>query len=55
MYLGFLFITVCVCVQGGQVDFPPAKLKSGCGEHVCYVLDQLVEKALKSKGFSWNR
>ncbi|XP_043110426.1 intraflagellar transport protein 57 homolog [Puntigrus tetrazona] len=40
---------------GGQVDFPPSKLKSGSGEHVCYVLDQLVEKALKSKGFSWNR
>uniref|UniRef100_A0A672MZH6 Intraflagellar transport protein 57 homolog n=1 Tax=Sinocyclocheilus grahami TaxID=75366 RepID=A0A672MZH6_SINGR len=40
---------------GGQVDFPPSKLKSGSGEHVCYVLDQLVEKALKSKGFTWNR
>ncbi|XP_067308620.1 intraflagellar transport protein 57 homolog isoform X1 [Pseudorasbora parva] len=40
---------------GGQVDFPPSKLKSGSGEHVCYVLDQLVEKALKSKGFIWNR
>ncbi|RXN34783.1 intraflagellar transport 57-like protein [Labeo rohita] len=42
-------------VLGGQVDFPPSKLKSGSGEHVCYVLDQLVEKALKSKGFAWNR
>uniref|UniRef100_A0A8C2DSI5 Intraflagellar transport protein 57 homolog n=2 Tax=Cyprinus carpio TaxID=7962 RepID=A0A8C2DSI5_CYPCA len=40
---------------GGQVDFPPSKLKSGSGEHVVYVLDQLVEKALKSKGFTWDR
>ncbi|XP_076155950.1 intraflagellar transport protein 57 homolog [Alosa pseudoharengus] len=40
---------------GGQVDFPPAKLKSGSGEHVCYVLDQLVEEALKYRGFSWKR
>ncbi|XP_063058881.1 intraflagellar transport protein 57 homolog [Engraulis encrasicolus] len=40
---------------GGQVDFPPAKLKSGSGEHVCCVLDQLVEEALKRKGFSWKK
>uniref|UniRef100_A0AAY4ALG8 Intraflagellar transport protein 57 homolog n=1 Tax=Denticeps clupeoides TaxID=299321 RepID=A0AAY4ALG8_9TELE len=40
---------------GGTVDFPPAKLKSGSGEHVCYVLDRLVEEALKHRGFSWRR
>ncbi|MFT7813774.1 intraflagellar transport protein 57 homolog [Arapaima gigas] len=39
--------------MGGQVDFPPSKLKSGSGEHVCYVLDRLAEEALKKKGFTW--
>uniref|UniRef100_A0A4W4FM56 Intraflagellar transport protein 57 homolog n=1 Tax=Electrophorus electricus TaxID=8005 RepID=A0A4W4FM56_ELEEL len=34
---------------GGVVDFPPSKLKSGSGEHVCYVLDRLAEEALKSR------
>uniref|UniRef100_A0A8C8YXM9 Intraflagellar transport protein 57 homolog n=1 Tax=Prolemur simus TaxID=1328070 RepID=A0A8C8YXM9_PROSS len=32
---------------GRTADFPPSKLKSGYGEHVCYVLDCLAEEALK--------
>ncbi|XP_062843845.1 intraflagellar transport protein 57 homolog [Trichomycterus rosablanca] len=40
---------------GGVVDFPPSKLKSGSGEHVCYVLDRLAEEALKSEEFVWKR
>uniref|UniRef100_A0AAR2J261 Intraflagellar transport protein 57 homolog n=1 Tax=Pygocentrus nattereri TaxID=42514 RepID=A0AAR2J261_PYGNA len=40
---------------GGLVDFPPSKLKSGSGEHVCYVLDRLAEEALKSRDFIWKK
>ncbi|KPP60771.1 hypothetical protein Z043_121198 [Scleropages formosus] len=40
---------------GGQVDFPPSKLKTGSGEHVCYVLDRLAEEALKKRGFTWKK
>ncbi|XP_005490469.3 intraflagellar transport protein 57 homolog isoform X1 [Zonotrichia albicollis] len=40
---------------GRPVDFPPSKLKTGCGEQVCYVLDCLAEEALKHTGFSWKR
>ncbi|XP_036919246.1 intraflagellar transport protein 57 homolog isoform X2 [Sturnira hondurensis] len=40
---------------GRTADFPPSKLKSGCGEHVCYVLDCLAEEALKYIGFTWKR
>lgn len=44
---------------GGLVDFPPSKLKSGSGEHVCYVLDRLAEEVLKKRGFGkegfWKR
>uniref|UniRef100_A0A674HR09 Intraflagellar transport protein 57 homolog n=1 Tax=Taeniopygia guttata TaxID=59729 RepID=A0A674HR09_TAEGU len=40
---------------GRPVDFPPSKLKTGCGEQVCYVLDCLAEEALKNTGFSWKR
>ncbi|KAB5535625.1 hypothetical protein PHYPO_G00120040 [Pangasianodon hypophthalmus] len=40
---------------GGLVDFPPSKLKSGAGEHVCYVLDRLAEEALKCRQFVWKR
>ncbi|KAJ8337304.1 hypothetical protein SKAU_G00385240 [Synaphobranchus kaupii] len=40
---------------GGQVDFPPSKLKAGSGEHVCYVLDRLAEEALKKKCFTWKK
>lgn len=42
-------------MQGGQVDFPPSRLKAGSGEHVCYVLDRLAEEALKKKGFAWKK
>ncbi|OXB71867.1 UNVERIFIED_CONTAM: hypothetical protein H355_011228 [Colinus virginianus] len=40
---------------GRPVDFPPSKLKAGCGEQACYVLDCLAEEALKYSGFSWKR
>ncbi|GAA6085697.1 intraflagellar transport protein 57 homolog [Tachysurus ichikawai] len=40
---------------GGLVEFPPSKLKSGSGEHVCYVLDRLAEEALKCRQFVWQR
>ncbi|XP_061767891.1 intraflagellar transport protein 57 homolog [Nerophis ophidion] len=36
---------------GVRVDFPPSKLLSGSGEHVCFVLDRLAEEALKKRGF----
>lgn len=41
--------------QGVKVDFPPSKLKSGSGEHVCFVLDRLADEALKRTGFSFRR
>ena len=41
--------------QGVKVDFPPSKLKSGSGEHVCFVLDRLAEEALKRRGFTFRR
>ncbi|XP_058274321.1 intraflagellar transport protein 57 homolog isoform X1 [Hemibagrus wyckioides] len=40
---------------GGPVEFPPSKLKSGSGEHVCYVLDRLAEEALNRRQFAWKR
>ncbi|XP_029931016.1 intraflagellar transport protein 57 homolog isoform X2 [Myripristis murdjan] len=40
---------------GVKVDFPPSKLKSGSGEHVCHVLDRLAEEALKRRNFSLRR
>ncbi|XP_028283193.1 intraflagellar transport protein 57 homolog [Parambassis ranga] len=40
---------------GVKVDFPPSKLKSGSGEHVCFVLDRLAEEALKRRGFTFRR
>uniref|UniRef100_A0A1A8JWH7 Intraflagellar transport protein 57 homolog n=2 Tax=Nothobranchius kuhntae TaxID=321403 RepID=A0A1A8JWH7_NOTKU len=40
---------------GVKVDFPPSKLKSGSGEHVCFVLDRLAEEALKKRGFTFRR
>ncbi|XP_057712649.1 intraflagellar transport protein 57 homolog [Corythoichthys intestinalis] len=40
---------------GVKVDFPPSKLKSGSGEHVCFVLNTLAEHALKRRGFSFKR
>lgn len=36
---------------GIECEFPPLKLKSGSGEYVCFVLLQLVNRALKSKKF----
>nr|XP_061835141.1 intraflagellar transport protein 57 homolog isoform X3 [Nerophis lumbriciformis] len=38
-----------------KVDFPPSKLKSGSGEHVCFVLDRLADEALRRRGFSFKR
>ncbi|XP_069026138.1 intraflagellar transport protein 57 homolog [Embiotoca jacksoni] len=40
---------------GVKVDFPPSKLKSGSGEHVCFVLDRLAEEALRRRGFTFRR
>ncbi|XP_054625396.1 intraflagellar transport protein 57 homolog isoform X1 [Dunckerocampus dactyliophorus] len=40
---------------GLKVDFPPSKLKSGSGEHVCFVLDKLADEALRRRGFSFKR
>lgn len=40
---------------GVKVDFPPSKLKSGSGEHVCFVLDRLAAEALKRRHFSFRR
>ena len=42
-------------MQGISADFPPSKLKAGCGEFVCYVLDKLATAALHSVQFSWNK
>lgn len=38
-----------------KVDFPPSKLKSGSGAHVCFVLDRLADEALKRTGFAFRR
>ncbi|XP_028328845.1 intraflagellar transport protein 57 homolog [Gouania willdenowi] len=40
---------------GVKVDFPPSKLKSGSGEHVCFVLDRLAEEALKKRRFTFKK
>ncbi|XP_021347570.1 intraflagellar transport protein 57 homolog isoform X1 [Mizuhopecten yessoensis] len=40
---------------GHQIDFPPSKLKQGCGEHAIYVLTRLADEALKSTNFSWEK
>lgn len=40
---------------GVKVDFPPTKLKAGCGEQVCLVLDRLAELALRARGFTFKR
>jgi len=40
---------------GITVDFPPAKLKSGYGEQVIYLVNKLCDEALKSQMFSWKR
>lgn len=41
--------------QGHTIDFPPNKLKQGCGEQCIYVLDKLSTEALKNRGFEWKR
>ncbi|CAD5111160.1 DgyrCDS496 [Dimorphilus gyrociliatus] len=38
---------------GHQIDFPPNKLKVGCGENCLWVIDRLADEALKAKSFSW--
>lgn len=38
-----------------SVDFPPSKLKQGCGEHCLYVLDRLADEALRATAFKWGR
>nr|CAG4648109.1 EOG090X0ADS [Moina brachiata]SVE93160.1 EOG090X0ADS [Moina brachiata] len=38
-----------------QVDFPPNRLKQGCGEHVVFVLDKLADYALKVNHFTWDQ
>lgn len=38
-----------------KVDFPPSKLKSGSGAHVCFVLDRLADEALKRTGFAFRK
>lgn len=40
---------------GLNTDFPPSRLKTGYGDEVCYILDQLTDKALKSAHFQWDR
>ncbi|RVE61286.1 hypothetical protein OJAV_G00169070 [Oryzias javanicus] len=40
---------------GVKVDFPPSKLKTGSGEHVCLVLDRLADEALKRRNISFKR
>jgi len=40
---------------GVSVDFPPAKLKTGNGEQVIYLLYSLAEKALAKQGWVWEK
>ncbi|XP_066282808.1 intraflagellar transport protein 57 homolog [Branchiostoma lanceolatum] len=40
---------------GGAVDFPPSKLKQGCGEHAVYILDKLADEAMTSSSFTWDK
>ena len=53
--MNFIIPSLSFVFQGRTADFPPSKLKSGYGEHVCYVLDCLAEEALKYIGFTWKR
>ncbi|XP_040574524.1 intraflagellar transport protein 57 homolog [Lepeophtheirus salmonis] len=39
--------------QGIAIDFPPSKLKQGCGEQAIFVLDRLSDEALRIVGFEW--
>ncbi|KAK3239465.1 hypothetical protein CYMTET_16032 [Cymbomonas tetramitiformis] len=36
-------------------NFPPAKLKSGYGEAICGVLDNLADLVLEKQGFTWKK
>lgn len=40
---------------GISCEFPPLKLKGGCGDQVLIILTSLASKALKRKGFSYKR
>ena len=40
-------------IQGHTVDFPPSKLKTGCGDQCVWVLDRLADEALKAMAFAW--
>lgn len=40
---------------GLNTDFPPSRLKGGCGDEVCYIINQLASKALEKGLFSWER
>ncbi|ESO99934.1 hypothetical protein LOTGIDRAFT_113043 [Lottia gigantea] len=37
------------------IDFPPSKLKQGCGEHCLYVLQRLADEAIKYSNFKWRK
>ena len=39
---------------GATIDFAPSKLKQGYGEQALFVLDTLVDHALKTVKFIWN-
>jgi len=41
------------CAQGYKPDFPPSKLKTGCGEQCIWVLDCLAEHVLQLQQFTW--
>jgi hypothetical protein len=36
-------------------DFPPLKLKAGCGDQVMLILTQLAAKALRRKNFTYKK
>lgn len=36
-------------------DFPPLKLKAGCGDQVLIILTQLASKALRKKNFTYKK
>jgi len=36
-------------------DFPPLKLKGGCGDQVLIILTQLATKGLKRKNFNYKK
>ncbi|XP_075225298.1 intraflagellar transport 57 [Lycorma delicatula] len=40
---------------GILVDFPPNKLKQGCGKHAVYILNSLADKALEQLKFVWHK